>query len=281
VAVGLAALPSVTLGTSVTTEGDLIVTNNSTSEVVAVIAPPVPTIVLTPSTLAAVQQATMGVTLPAPYPFDVSGTVTLQFFSNTSNPLDDPAVRFSNGLRTVDFNVPANTTEARFEPNPDPGPIGFQTGSVAGTLVFTGALTAGTLAVRCPGGIGAAVGAIPPTAPVLQAPLVTLDANGRPAEIQLTIASTTRDVTFLTLNFLTTPAVRPSCGRTLKCAVDGTAIRIDVKDFFDAWYASDTSFGGLSLLRLPLAFEADVHGTVFIALENSAGFSNVVSFILP
>jgi hypothetical protein len=50
---------------------------------------------------------------------------------------------------------------------------------------------------------------------------------------------------------------------------------------FDSWFNSNTAFGSLSTLHLPLAISGNVHGTVLIRLQNSMGVSTPSPFALP
>ncbi len=85
-----------------------------------------------PAQVAPLQQPRISLSLSAPYTLPLSGTITLSRSSEYGN---DPSVLFSNGARTVEFTIPANTTAALF-----PGgvtEVSYQTGSVAGTITFT------------------------------------------------------------------------------------------------------------------------------------------------
>ena len=60
------------------------------------------------------QQQTVRLAIDAPYPVDVTGTLTLTFAPNAANNADDPAIQFSTGGRTVPFTIPAGQTQAVF-----------------------------------------------------------------------------------------------------------------------------------------------------------------------
>lgn len=70
------------------------------------------------------QQGTLRVTLETPSPITTGGAVTLDF----QGP-DDPAVTFAIGVRSVSFKVIAGQTNVFTSP--------FQTGTTAGTLIFS------------------------------------------------------------------------------------------------------------------------------------------------
>jgi hypothetical protein len=269
----------VTHAPTVSTPGDPNSSNNSTADVTTVVATPVPSFVFSPTTLAPAQQATVGLTLTSPFPHDVTGTLTLSFSSNAAIPADDPAIQYASGGRQVTFTIAANALQARFSGNAAAGPIGFQTGTVAGTLGFLGALQAGSVQTSFSPPSSVMTGlTIPAAAPFLQS-AQTNTQNGFVAIINLW--ATPREVTQLSLTFNTTSGIRLSCGSNPGCSVSGTTLTMDVKPLFDFWFNSTSSFGSLSALRLPFSIPDSIHGTVSVTLRNTQGISNSVSFALP
>jgi hypothetical protein len=108
--------------------------------------PPLPQIAFTnvASVLAPLQQPSAGLQFGSAYPYDVKGVLTLSFISNSF--VDDPSIQFSTGGRTINFIVPANTTQAIFlqASGASLGNLAaFQTGTVSGSV----SLTANTLTV--------------------------------------------------------------------------------------------------------------------------------------
>jgi uncharacterized repeat protein (TIGR01451 family) len=277
VAVDVAAAAQVNHFVSVTGDGDLNVRNNSTSETIAVIKPS-PVFVFNPYPLRAGEPATVGVTMPAPFPHDVTGSIDLRFDSNAVIPIDDPAIQFSGGGRKATFRIPANETEARFGSESLPGPLAFQSGTVAGILTFAGSLTAGKVEQSFS----------PVTLDGLTIPLRGLSIQGVRTSTQggftvsLLLFSTAREVTQLSLSFNTSPRVQLSCGTTAGCSVSGNALMLDVSTLFSGWFRRDSLFGGLAQLQLPLSIQGGVvKGTVAVTLKNSQGESNSQSFSLP
>ena len=63
-------------------------------------------------------------------PVPVSGRMTLTFAGS----IDDPAIQFEGGGRTVNFTIPANSTQAVFAGNATSS--SFQTGTIAGTITL-------------------------------------------------------------------------------------------------------------------------------------------------
>jgi len=272
VAVQSNSAPLVAHTVSVSTEGDLDPTSNSVSEVTAVAATPMPTLQFSRTELVPGQQESVGIALSAAFPFEVAGTLTLSFSPGSAPPVDDPAIQFSTGGRTVSYTIPANSLQARFLTAPN-GPLGFQAGTVAGTLTLNGTLQAGMVETTFSG-----LTTIPQEAPVLRG-VQTITQEG--FVVLITSQSTTREVTQLNLQFNTTPAVRLSCGTAKGCSVAGQSLSLDVQSVFSQWFAADETFGSLSALRVPIFIDGSLKGTVAVTLRNSRGLSNARSFTLP
>jgi hypothetical protein len=262
----------------VTTPGDLNAANDSATDATTVSPTPAPAFVISPSPLVPGEQATVAVRLLSTFPHDVTGTVTLTFVPSAIIPVDDPALQFATGGRIVTFTIPANGAQARFGSATDPAPLGFQPGTVAGRLLFNGTFTAGSIQGTFSPPVGSSAPAISQQAPFIKS-IETSTQGGFAASILF--FSTLREVTELYLTFDTTPKVKLSCGSTAGCSVNGNTITFNVSSMFAAWYAGDTTFGSLSLLRLPLSINGgNVRGSVDVRLRNRQGFSNVVSFNL-
>jgi uncharacterized repeat protein (TIGR01451 family) len=272
VAVDSSAPARVVHAPTVTTAGDLITSNNTASDAttVALLAPRV---LFAPTSLGAGQQATVGVTLPTAFSNAVTGTITMGFSPEANIPADDPAIQFATGGREVAFTIPANTLTARFGANPEAASLGFQPGTVAGTLTFSVTLQAGNAKTTVSSTLK-----ILRQAPAIQA-MHTETGNG--FAVSMTLLSTVREVTELTLRFDTKPAVLLSCGTVPGCSVSGSSLTFDVRSLFDAWFVGHAEFGGLSALRLPFSIQGTVQGTVSVTFRNSVGPSISKSFALP
>ena len=85
----------------------------------------------------ALQQPSLSLTLAAPYPVVLTGTLSMIEISNILSA--DPSVQFATGGQTVTFSIPANTTQAIFQNGSNS--IRLQTGSVAGTITITPSFT--------------------------------------------------------------------------------------------------------------------------------------------
>ena len=270
VAVGADTAPYVVHSPTVTTRGDLMLSNNAASD---------PTIVATltlslqfDSALNPGVQTKLGLTLPAAFPTDVTGVLRVGFASNAVIEADDPAIQFATGGREVSFTIPANTTEARFVSNAQVG-VGFQPGTVAGTLTFNGSIHSGSAGAEF-----STTRTIARQPPLFRT--VRTSTGGEFAAF-ITVISTTREISRLTIFFNTTPPVKPSCGEIVNCTVSGNTLGFDVKPLFDAWFTEHPAMGGISTLRLPLAIQGAVRGTVGVTLRNSAGTPAPTYFLLP
>jgi hypothetical protein len=104
---------------------------------------PVPSIQLTPATLASAQQGSLSVSLASGSVSSGSGTVALTFQSAVSGVSDDPAIVFADGTRSVAFTVAEGASAGQFAAGPS---VSFGTGTTAGTLTFT--VTLGSQSAR-------------------------------------------------------------------------------------------------------------------------------------
>jgi hypothetical protein len=82
-----------------------------------------------PATTTSAAQPTLTFQLVNPYPQTISGTLTLTFTASGTNGVDDPAVQFSSGGRTMTFTIPALSTVTPT--------VQIQTGTVAGTATIS------------------------------------------------------------------------------------------------------------------------------------------------
>jgi uncharacterized repeat protein (TIGR01451 family) len=272
--VSLAAAPGVTNRPAVTTAGDLNPANDIGRDPITIIRAPTPVFVFSTSSPQPGLQASLKLTLPTAFPFAFSGTITMGFVSNAVIPVDDPAIQFATGGRQVAFTFDANALQAQFSGSPD---VGFQTGTVAGTLTFSGTLQAGTVQASFAPSLSAAPLIVMPLPPKISR--VQKDTSGKAVLIDL--YSTTREVTQLSFEFITSQDVKLSCGSAPGCSVSGSSMTFDVHSIFDAWYSGDVVFGSLSRLRVPFSIDGTVTGTVNLKLANSKGPSNGGAFSLP
>ncbi len=104
---------------------------------------PTLTINLTPTPTGYLQQPAMTITASSAYSSEIDGNVALTFSSNSSTGGTDQTIQFSTGGATVNFTIPAGSTQANFSGAPS---VSFSTGTVAGTTTLIANLTAPTSA---------------------------------------------------------------------------------------------------------------------------------------
>ena len=227
--------------------------------------PPLPRLTLaSPSaTIEPLQQPVVTLTIAAPYTLDLTGRLTLGF--NSESFTDDPAIQFATGGRTVDFRIPAGSTQAQFGSAPQ---IIFQSGTVSGqiTLAATVATSGVDITPQPAPTVNFAIAAGPPQLRGLQ-----VNARGGGYDLVVSGYSTSRAVTQLNLQ------LTPSAGANLQT----TTLTSNVDSAFATWYQNTTSraFGSQFSLTIPLNVTGDVNAiqSVSVSLSNARGSSNTVS----
>jgi hypothetical protein len=162
---------------------------------------PVPLFTFNPSTLTGGQQASVSLALPTAVPQDMTGTLNLSFSSAGTPSADDPAIQFASGGRQVSFLIPANTTQARFAGSTFPAPVFYQTGTVAGSLSFSGTVKVSTVEKSFSSPAGSISLSIPLTPPLIQKVQTTTQGG---FAVLITSSSTPRSITEVSLQFNTT-----------------------------------------------------------------------------
>lgn len=207
------------------------------------------------------QQPTINLGLNSPYPSDLQGTLTLTFSSSGTAGIDDPAIQFSTGGRTLNFTIPANSTTTP--------QVALQTGTVAGTITVTLTLTAGGVDVT-PAGLAPVTLVIAPSAPVITSVAFTNNSQG-----QITVVvsgfSNTRDVTTADFVFTGADASR----------LHSSHVNVSVVGLFSPWYGSPDSDQYGSEFTYTQNFQlskpdAGLTG-VAVTLTNSVGTSGSVN----
>jgi hypothetical protein len=215
------------------------------------------------------QQVATGLTLAAAYPLNLNGTLTLTFNSDVFS--NDPAVQFAVGGRTVNFTIPAGTTQAVF-PN-SATQLRLQTGTVAGTITLTPSFISD-------GGINLTP-AVPPSLNLTVAPsaprLLGVQVSTKTASgftLLITGYATGRSLTQIDIQFT------PVAGEN----VATTKLSLPVAPSFTAWYQSAASqaFGSQFTVTLPLTLQGDLTNvttltgaiqSVSVTLTNNQGVS--------
>jgi hypothetical protein len=207
------------------------------------------------------EQPAVGIRLEAPYAIELRGRLLLSFESDSF--VDDPAIQFASGGRSVDFRVPANETEAVFGDSQKQ--VQFQVGTVAGTLKLQAALTVGSVNVTPSPAPSTSfqIAASPPKIRDLR--LGARTAN----EIELLVTgySTTRSLQSLTFQFAGAPGSR----------LDTPQLTANVDGAFANWYqsAASRSFGGqfTASIRFVVSGDANAVQSITVTAANANGTS--------
>jgi hypothetical protein len=225
---------------------------------IAVLALPAVTITGLPDTPSPATQPALGISLGAAYTLDLTGLATLTFAPDSGS--DDPAVQFTTGGRSADFQIPAGTTQAVFGSSS----LGVQTGTVAGTITITLQIFAAG-ADMTPTPAPARVLRIAAAPPVITSAKLTASSTG----FDLTVIgyATTREVTGATVN------LTPASGANLATS----AFTIPLTTVFTAWYQDPASapYGSQFSLDIPFTVQnaAGAISSLTVTLTNSQGAS--------
>jgi hypothetical protein len=233
----------------------------SNAVTLTVTAPIAVAMVTAPATVASGDQPSVALTLANSYPVDLAGTFTLTFTPAGPNGVDDPAVQFSTGGRTLDFTIPAGSTT---------GPtVSLQSGTVEGTIAVATLLTAGGTNVT-PADIAT------PTAITVAASAPTItgvrftDVNGL-LTIVTTGFSNTREMTSASFIFIGPGAADLS----------SAGITVPATNLFASWYTSTGSAAFGSTFSYTQTFQLSDTTTnitgVAVTLSNSVGTSASVN----
>jgi hypothetical protein len=230
-----------------------------------------------PTQVAPLDQPSIGLTLSQPYSLPLTGTLKLLVASNYGT---DPAIQFSSGGTSVNFTIPANTTQAVF-PNGATA-IRYQAGSVAGSITVRPTFTT-------QGGLD-----LTPSSPtVLQATmaaaapkLLGVQVSGRDlTTITLTVSgiTTIRSLTKMNFSFTAAPGFD----------MPNLTFPVDLTGASATWFASSASqaFGGQFALGVQFLLSTSDKSTsataptralqsVTVVVSSSNGDSNPVTLNL-
>jgi hypothetical protein len=197
----------------------------------------------------------------------VTGVLTLSFLSDSF--VDDPSIEFVTGSRTLNFRIPANTTQAIFTQasGASLGTLaGFQTGTVAGTVTLTvSALTVGQVDLT-PATLPSQSYQIPASVPQLTSVLVQSFVNN---QVVLLISgySTPRNLSQLSFQFT------GASGKDLQTQ----SLTLNVSGAFTSWYASSASevFGSQFSVTVTVTVTGDPTAlqSISVTATNSKGTS--------
>jgi hypothetical protein len=217
-----------------------------------------------PASIQARQQPAVALAIPQPYPTDLTGKLTLTFASDSF--ADDPSIQFATGGRTVNFTIPAGSTDALFGSSKQ---VQFQAGTVAGVISVTASFAV------------ASVDLTPNPAPVAKltvaagAPQISnVQVGARTAtsfELLITGYSTPRQVSQINLQFT------PAAGANLQTA----NLFINTDAPFGTWFQSQTGIGFGSQFTASVIVnvngDANAVQSVAVTASNSKGNSNTVT----
>lgn len=233
--------------------------------------PPLPAFTFSgPSGNTAPGPYTATLTLAAPYPVAISGTLTMAVSSSLPS---DPAAQFLTGGQTVRFVIPANSTVANFASQGSQ--ISFQTGTVASTITLTPsfATTAGGVDLT-----PASPNTLRLTIPAARPTLLAVQVSGQTASsltVNVTGFTTSRSLTSMVVEFTPAPGVQMST----------TRFTIDLQQLSNLWFRSTASqaFGGQFTVAIPFSFQGIAAGaqsiastisSVSVKVSNESGESN-------
>lgn len=238
--------------------------SGNSSTVASFLVEVAPVVVFTgPSTAASGDQPVVTFQLRQPYATPINCVLTLTFVPATSTGIDDPAVQFSSGGRTINVTVPAGSVTT-----PD---VQFQAGTVAGTVTVSLAITADDVNVT-PTSVAPVVVVLPEVVPQLAtAKLVrpTASSATNALTVNVTGFSNTREIKSAIFHFT------PAQGNTLS----NPDVTIDATTIFAAWFSNPSSdaYGSTFTYSQPFNLSADpaTIQSVTITLVNAAGDSTV------
>ncbi len=217
-----------------------------------------PQIVLTgPSTAVSGQQPSVTFQLVNPYPVALAGSLTLTFAPSTSSGINDPAVQFASGGRTLDFNIPADSTAT-------PG-VQLQTGTVAGTATISLVVSANGVNVT-PTTLAPVTITIPPAAPTITSSSMTR--SGDALTVSVVGFSNTREALQATFHF------NAVAGAT----IDNPDVTLTVGSDFSGYYVTPGSDAYGSAFTYNQVFTLDQDAAaiqnVTVTLTNTIGSSS-------
>jgi hypothetical protein len=214
-----------------------------------------------PETPQALQQPAVALELETTYPYDLTGTLRLAFTTDTY--IDDPAIQFLNGLRSIEFRIPANARRAIFGSRAEE--IRMQTGSIAGTITLTAQINTGKVDLtRATPPV--AVLNLAPAPPVIR--LVEFVArSSKSFELVITGAVTSRTLSKFNFTLKAKPGAKLAT----------TSLSADVSRAFESWFQSSNSraYGGQFRASVVFDLTADFSAieSIDVTATNSLGTS--------
>jgi hypothetical protein len=228
-------------------------------------------------TIDANSSTTITLTLSAPAPTSLAGTLKISFradasVAGASTGTINPNAGFSSGLTTT-FVIDSGQTAARIQ-NPQ-----INVGSVAGVLTVTmDTLTSGTVNVL-PSPAPSATITVPAAAAVIVAGSVKIidNADFRGFTIEVFGSSSTRDIGSAIVELRFAATARNDGAASFTLADDASQLRPRFVDWFNG--DPGRAAGGAFRLRIPFTTDADSRlvESVAVTLESSRGRSQTVT----
>ncbi|HSP67795.1 MAG TPA: putative Ig domain-containing protein [Bryobacteraceae bacterium] len=208
-------------------------------------------------------QPAVSLTTGAPYPVDITGVLTLTFASSVGGTGEE--VRFApSGSRSLNFTVPANTTQANFQT----ANAAIVTGTLAGTITLKASLSAGGQDIT-PSTPPTRTITIDAAVPVINSVALQQVTGG--INVVVTGYSNTREVSSGSFTFTV------SSGNTLSVAT----LVVPLTSAYTAWFNNSASnpTGGQFKLTVPFSVtgSATAITKVTVTLTNSKGASAAAS----
>ncbi len=211
-----------------------------------------------PATTTSAAQPTLTFQLVNPYPLTISGTLTLTFAASGTNGVDDPAVQFSAGGRTLAYSVPAFSTVTPT--------VQIQTGTVAGTATITLLVTSGGVNVT-PSTVTPVQITIAPAPPTISTS--ALARSGNTLSVTIDGFSNTRELSTAIFHF------NPAPGSTITTPDITAPVGTAFATYFSS--AASTGFGSTFLYTQTFNLSTDATSiqSVTVTLVNTQGNSQV------
>jgi hypothetical protein len=183
-------------------------------------------------------------------------TFTLTFAASTSPAVDDPAIQFSTGGRTLTATIPANSTFSKT--------IALQTGTVAGTITVKATLTANGSDVTPSSLVPVAI-KVSPAVPAITS--VTLTRGTNSIQVAMVGFSNTREVVQAEFRF----------GAAQGSTLQTTDLIVSASQLFSGWFQSSASAasGSSFLYTQPFTLGGDSASIAFVTvtITNTQGAS--------
>jgi len=211
------------------------------------------------------QQPAVGLTLEKPYALPLTGKLNLAFISESFS--EDQTIQFATGGRTVDFRIPAGSTEAIF--GESARQILFQAGTVAGQISLAATFQYGSVNLT-PSSPPTKNITVARSEPRLRTVQVVLRSSTT-MEIIVSGYSTPRSVSRMDFQFTAVPGAQ----------LQGASLSADVDAAFNSWYQGSASraFGSQFTASVTVNASGDLSAvqSVSVTATNSNGVSSPVT----